>query len=441
MKLKMLTRYIVLFCCLVSMPLASMSSADDWSQWLGNDGNSEWNESGILTSFPENGPNVLWRADIASGYAGPAVVGNHVFVADYVIEEGENRPDPSTRTQLKGIERIVCLDAASGEMLWKYEHPCEYAISYAYGPRATPTVNDGHVYGLGAEGHLCCLNAETGDVVWSKELKDEYNLTEAPIWGFAAHPMIAGDTLYTIAGGEGSVVVALDKKTGEQKWSALSAENQGYCPPVMINAGGVDQLIVWHPESVNGLNPENGEVYWSVELEPAYAMSIIAPQQYEDFLLVTGLQGSSLLLRLHDDEPAVTEVWRGKGIHPDHNPPVIVDGYIYGVDVNGRLRCIDLERGERVWESMATCPDGRPQSSTTGFVVKNGDQYFLANELGELILAKMSPDGFEEVGRTKVLEPTSFTFGRDVVWSHPAFANKCVYWRNDKEIVCISLAE
>ena len=236
-------------------------------------------------------------------------------------------------------------------------------------------------------------------------------------------------------------ILAFDRNSGKEIWRALSASNIGYCPPTMIKAGGVDQLIIWDADNLNSLNPETGKVYWSFPLKPAYEMSIIAPIKAGDYLLATALQGKSLLLKLDSAKPVATVVWKDLGVHPDHNPPIIDDGYLYGVDEKGQLRCIELETGKRIWESLATTAKGRPLSATTCFMVKNGDKYFLANEVGELILAKMSPAGFEEIGRTKMLEPNSSNFGRKVVWSHPAFANKCVYMRNDKEIVCISLAK
>jgi hypothetical protein len=170
-------------------------------------------------------------------------------------------------------------------------------------------------------------------------------------------------------------------------------------------------------------------------------MSIVAPIKHKEHLLITALQGSSVLLKLDSEKPAVTEVWQGKGLQPDHNPPVVHDGYIYGVDVKGHLRCVDLVSGQRVWEDLATAPDGRPASSTTGFIVRNGEHWYIATEQGELLIAKMTPSGYQELGRAKMIEPTAETRGRKIVWSHPAFAHKCVFARNDKEIVCYSLAE
>ena len=421
--------------------MVGSAHAEDWSQWLGKNRDSVWTETGILKSFPKDGPKVVWRHEIKNGYSGPAVVGDRVFVMDYVKTDGDDTPNAGKKSELKGTERVLCLDAKTGKEIWQHKYDCPYKLSYANGPRATPTVDGDVVYTLGAEGNLCCLKTKDGSVVWEKELKKEYNLKLAPHWGFAAHPLVHGDTLYCIVGGEASVAVAFDKKTGAEKWKALTAKTQGYCPPTIIKAGGTEQLLIWHPESLNSLDPKTGEVHWSFAMKPAYDMSIIAPIKHGDFLYATALRGTSILLKLDKEKPAAEEVWRDNGIHPDHNPPIIVDGHIYGVDERGQLRCFNLETGERVWESLATAPNGRPAGSTTGFVVKNGDRYFIATEQGELLLCKMSPKGYEELGRFKMLEPTARNSNRKVVWSHPAFANKCVYARNDKEIVCYSLAE
>ncbi len=440
-------RQVVRCSCLVLFLVAGTESvsiqADDWNQWRGPQRDGVWRETGIATKFPESGPNVLWRAPVANGFSGPAVAQGRVFVMDYLKREGDDTPNPGRKSELKGSERVHCLDAATGETIWKHEYDCDYRISYPNGPRATPTVDGTHVYTLGAEGNLHCLNVADGSVVWKRDLKKDYGLSEAPHWGFAAHPLVDGDTLYCLVGGEGSVAVAFDKSTGQEKWRALSAKTQGYCPPTMIHAGGTRQLLIWHPESLNSLNPETGEVYWSFAMKPAYDMSIIAPIQYKDYLYACALQGTSILLKLDPDRPAATEVWRGKGPHPDHNPPMIVDDFIYCVDERGQLRCFDLTTGERKWESLATATNGRPANSTTGFIVRQGDQgsqFWIMVESGDLISAKLTPEGYEEVDRARILEPTSRTGNRKVVWSHPAFANRCVFARNDREIICVSLA-
>jgi hypothetical protein len=155
--------------------------------------------------------------------------------------------------------------------------------------------------------------------------------------------------------------------------------------------------------------------------------------------LATALQGTSLLLNLAAPGDVPEVVWSGRGIHSDHNPPLIVDQHLYGVSGRGQLHGCDLLTGERLWESLATTPQGRPANAATGFMVYNGDRFYIFIETGELIMARLSPAGYEELGRAAILEPTARTSNRQVVWSHPAFAGTRMFARNDVEIVCVEL--
>lgn len=427
---------------LMLLATSSLSGqSTDWNQWQGPNRDGNWTEKGTLKKFPESGAKFLWKTAVANGYSGPAVAEGKVFVMDFLAKAGDMTPNPGKKSEVTGVERLLCLDAKNGKELWKFQYDCNYKLSYPNGPRATPTVDGKKVYTLGAEGNLNCVSTQNGKVIWSKDLKKEYNIPLAPHWGFSAHPLVFGDMLYCIVGTKDNVVVAFDKLTGKEIWKGLSAKVQGYCPPTIIEAGGKTQLLIWHSDSLNSMNPKTGDLYWTVPLRPAYEMSIIAPIKHKNYLYATALQGTSVLLELEQTKPAVKEVWRGKGIHPDHNPPLIVDDHIYGVDEKGQFRCFDLLTGERKWETFATATKGRPNNSTTGFLVKNNDHFYIATEQGELIIAELSADGFKELDRCKMLEPTSRTSNRKVVWSHPAFAQKSVFARNDKEIVCISLAK
>ncbi len=431
-----------IFVSLMLLATSSLSGqSTDWNQWQGPNRDGNWTEKGTLKKFPESGAKFLWKTAVANGYSGPAVAEGKVFVMDFLPKAGDMTPNPGKKSEVTGVERLLCLDAKNGKELWKFQYDCNYKLSYPNGPRATPTVDGKKVYTLGAEGNLNCVSTQNGKVIWSKDLKKEYNIPLAPHWGFSAHPLVFGDMLYCIVGTKDNVVVAFDKLTGKEIWKGLSAKVQGYCPPTIIEAGGKTQLLIWHSDSLNSMNPKTGDLYWTVPLRPAYEMSIIAPIKHKNYLYATALQGTSVLLELDQTKPAVKEVWRGKGIHPDHNPPLIVDDHIYGVDEKGQFRCFDLLTGERKWETFATATKGRPNNSTTGFLVKNNDHFYIATEQGELIIAELSADGFKELDRCKMLEPTSRTSNRKVVWSHPAFAQKSVFARNDKEIVCISLAK
>jgi len=424
--------------------VASLAQADDWPQWLGPKRDAIWRETGILEALPKDGPTVRWRAKVSGGFAGPAVAGGRVYVMDY-LTEGDNKKEIYERTDFKGSERIVCFSEADGKLLWEHKYDCNYTVSFPSGPRATPAVYDGKVYTVGTEGNLCCLDATDGKLFWKKDFKKDYN-AKTPIWGFCGHPLVEGKLVYVITGGEGACVVAFDKDTGKEVWKALTAEEPGYSCPSIIEAGGVKQLIVWHASSINGLNPETGEKYWSVVIKPEYKMSIMAPRKYGDYLFAGGIYDQAVLLKLATDKPAVTEVWRGKkgnAVYPVNMTPFVDDGFIYGVDQPGQLMAVKLETAERVWETTqpVTGKGSKPAGSGTVFIVKNGERFFLFNEKGELIIARLTPKAYEEISRAKILAPTNTAFGRSVVWSHPAFANKCMFVRNDKEIVCVSLAK
>ncbi len=451
---------------LVMLLSAALVRADDWPQWLGPQRDGVWRETGVLEKFPEGGPKRVWSVPVGTGYAGPAVAAGKVFVLDRVLATGQKTPDnPFTRPTIKGSERVLCFDADTGRELWKHEYRADYAISYASGPRCTPTVDGDRVYTLGAMGNLFCLEAATGKLLWSKDFLADYG-SSLPVWGFAAHPLIDGDRLICLVGGsDDRLVVAFDKKTGRELWAAESCGGDfGYCPPVIYEFAGTRQLIIWHSRAVLALHPETGKRLWRVDFDVKAALTAPMPRKVgTDQLFVTSFYNGSMLLRVAADKAQV--VWKSKarGELPNQTtdlssimPTPFVDGeYVYGVCSYGQLRCVKAATGERVWATMQatrgrfTPPkvamNAEPADSerwSNAFLVRHADRYFLFNEQGDLILAKLTPAGYEELGRAHLLDPTNQDArGRLTVWSHPAFANRRVYARNDKELVCYSLAK
>lgn len=424
-----------------------IARADDWPQWLGAQRDGVWRETGIVEKFPAGGPPVRWRATIGAGYSGPAVAGGRVFVMDRQLAPGATNPgNPfARRGEIPGNERVLCLNEADGKVVWQHEYECSYTVSYASGPRVTPLVSGGRVWTLGAEGNLICFDAADGRVVWSRDFKKDFG-ARTPIWGFAGHPLLDGQRLICLVGGEGSVAVAFDKDTGQELWRALSAREPGYCPPTLITVGGRRQVIVWHPEAVNALDPETGKVLWTHPWTIRSGLSLAQPRQSGDLLLLSAFYNGAHLFRLGGDSAEL--VWKSEGsgekntdkLHCLMSTPFIDDGTIYGVCSYGQLRGLKLDTGERLWETLAaTNPEG-PTRWGNAFLVKNADRFFIANEKGDLIIARLTPQGHEEISRAHLLDPTNKDARRPVVWSHPAFANRCVYARNDREIVCVSLA-
>lgn len=432
---------------LATILTATTATADDWPQWMGPHRDDVWPETGIVETFPATGLKVLWRKPIDGGFAGPAVAGGKVYVTDYAKSSGDATPSPSKRNDLKGKERVLCLDAKTGNQIWKHEYDRNYTISYPAGPRCTPTVTGGKVYSLGAMGDLHCLDAAGGGVIWSKNLPKTYN-TQVPIWGYAGHPLAYKNLLICMAGGENSAVVALDKQTGREVWTALTTPEIGYSPPTLIEAGGVMQLIIFHGKGLAGLNPDTGDVYWTEPLATAFSMSIMAPRQSGEFLFAGGHNRKSLGLKLDSSKPAVAKAWQGSrsiGLAPVSGTPYVKDGIAYGIDGDGFFKAMRVATGEQLWNT-ARPVNGRDNDKRSGategatFVTRNGDRFFIFGETGDLVIARLSPEKYEEVSRAKLLDPVGAGLGRKIVWSHPAYAQKCVFARNDKEIICVSLA-
>jgi outer membrane protein assembly factor BamB len=423
---------------LVALCILKPALAGDWPEWRGKGRKGIWTESDILDKFPEKGVRPVWRAPLHGGFAGPAVAAGRVFVTDFSRSAGK-----------KGIERAICLDERTGKVLWTREWEADYrGISYDTGPRATPTVDGDRVYIVGASGRLLCLVARTGNVIWQKDYAKDYGM-QIPGWGVVSAPLVDGDRLIAIVGGQPDAkVVAFDKMTGKEIWRALASDTeQGYSQPVIVEAGGVRQLIIWHPAAVVSLNPATGKAYWQHPFKVNMGTNLATPVLSGSRLLVSCFFNGSLLLDLLGERAKL--LWKGKsnseiktdGLHAVVNTPVIDGDYIYGICSFGQFRCLNLKTGARVWETMAVVKEKARWAS--GFIVRHGDRYFINNDRGELIIAKLSAKGYQEISRTQLIEPTTNPGNRRelgaVNWSHPAYANRHIFARNDEEIVSVSL--
>jgi len=250
------------------------------------------------------------------------------------------------------------------------------------------------------------------------------------------------------------MVVAFDTATGAEVWRAIETTSEpGYSSPIVITAGGVRQLIVWHAAAVTSLDPATGAIWWQYDFMVPSGLTIGTPVRSGRYLLVTQVENGGLMLGLNPDRPAARVLWEGANLNRTDRPPqgatlstpVVADDAIYGLSSYGEFRGVDAATGAPLWSTDRLTPNQRWANS---YLVQNGDRWFVINETGDLIIARFTPAGFEEIDRTLLLEPTTRTRGgasgrwddRAVLWAHPAFANRHVVARNDEEVVRLSLA-
>jgi outer membrane protein assembly factor BamB len=370
---------------------------------------------------------------VGSGYSGPTVSKGKVYLADLKKEPSQT-------------EGVLCFDEKTGLKIWEYRYACEYSgVGYPAGPRASVIIDSDKAYSLGTMGNLYCLNAANGAVIWQKDLNREYEI-RMPTWGISATPLITSDKIILqISGSNNACIIALDKNTGEEIWRNMD-DIAGYSAPIIIEKDGKKVVVVWTADSLAGLNPDTGEVYWSFPWKTGAGMSIATPVLHNNHIFVSAFYSGSLLVKLGDDYTTAEKVWQRSGeserktdaLHCVMNTPVIIGDYIYGVDSYGELRCLEFATGNRVWENLNAVKKNRWANI---HFVQNGNKTWMFNEQGELIIAELSPEGFKEISRTKIIEPTKEQLPRGVTWSHPAFANQHVFIRNDNELISVDISK
>jgi outer membrane protein assembly factor BamB len=407
--------------------------SQDWPDWRGENRDGIWRETGIVEKFDSEVISHKWEVEIGSGYSGPTVSKGKVYVTDRI-----EKP--------KQIERVLCFEEETGEKIWEYSYDCEYvSVGYPAGPRASVVIKNGKAYSLGTMGNLFCFNAENGKIIWQKKINTEYELN-MPIWGIAATPLIVDEKIIVhVSGSDNACVVAFDKNTGKEIWRNLD-DRAGYSAPILIEKNGKRVVVNWTEHSLSGLNPETGEVFWRFPWKTGSGMSIATPVLYDDHIFVSAFYSGSLLVKLGEDYTTAEKVWQRSGeserktdaLHCVMNTPVIIDHYIYGVDSYGELRCLEFANGDRVWEDQTAVKRGR--WANIHFIQKE-DKIWMFNEHGELIISELSPEGFKEISRAKLIETTKKQLPRGVTWTHPAFANKHVFIRNDNKLVCADLSK
>lgn len=400
-----LTAFLTLSDGLALAAGADLPAGTDWPQFRGPQQNGVSPEKGLLRSWPESGPKVLWKKPIGSGFSTVSVVGDALYT---LAVEGES-------------EMAYRLRASDGEVVWRAPLGPVFPEVFGNGPRSTPRVEGDVVYVLSATGRLHALGTKDGARLWEMDLVKELG-SLTPQRGFASSPVVDGELLLLEAGGtEGRSVVALDKKTGKIRWSALNGD-PGYMTPLAVTIDGVRQYVFVRTDGEIVSLRQDGSVHWRHPWRTGAIASPLFLPPNRIFASATDDAGAVLLeIGTAEGKATVREVWNNRLMKNHFSSSVLYEGHIYGFD-NASLKCLVAETGEQKWVQR-----GYGKGS---LIAADGLLYVLSDQ-GQLLLAEATSEGFREKGKVQVLEGRS--------WTAPVLSHGRLYLRNDKEMIVLDV--
>jgi hypothetical protein len=395
--------------------LVGVVAGADWPQFLGPARNGTSPEKGLLSSWPEKGPAVVWQKDVGDGYSGPVVEGGRLILFHRVGDE----------------EIVACLDPATGKEIWQHKTPTNYddPLGKGNGPRSTPAIAGGKVYTLSPAGLLLCLRLEDGVKVWQRALLEDYKVPPS-FFGVGTSPLVEGGLVLVNVGAADAGIVAFDKDTGKEVWKA-TGQGASYASPVAATIDGVRHVLFFTREGLVSVDPSNGKVRFSRRWRAKITASVNAcsPVVFDGHVFLSACYNTgAILLRIRKD--GADEVWSNDDSLSCHfNTPVYVDGHLYGYhgredlpDEGGQLRCIEAGTGKVKWKA---------EERGVGSLILADGRLIVLREGGELLLIEPSPQKYRERARATVLgQPCR---------AHPALADGRLYARDGSKLVCWSL--
>lgn len=393
----------------------SFARADDWPQWLGprRDGTSL--EKGLIDSFPEKGPRILWERKLGEGFSGPVIAGGRLILF--------HRKD--------GDEIVECIDPKTTFAKWSYAYPSAYrdALGKGDGPRSTPAIAGNFVVTLGAEGTLQCFTLDEGKRLWTRSLTKEYK-TPLGYFGVGTSPVVEQDLILVNVGGPKAGIVAFHIKDGKEAWRATE-DPPSYSSPVVTTVDGERRAVFFTRTGPVVLDPKTGKVLFDKRFRARINESVNAatPLVIGDLAFFSAsYETGALLLKLKKD--GAEEVWTDENVMSNHyNTCIYHDGHLYGFDgrqdsrIPPTFRCVDLKAKKVKWEK---------EEFGNGTMVLADGKLILLTEKGDLHLVRATPEKYHEHAKVKLLEDGPCR-------AQIALANGLLYARDQKKLVCVDL--
>jgi len=418
-------RHFAEFVALSIMITATCAApASDWPQWRGPNRDGVSPEKGLLQEWPKDGPKLLWKvADIGSGYATPAVVGNRLFL---LANEGlEN-------------EFVEALDIQNGKRIWstrlgKVGNPKQQPNFPA--ARSTPTIDGEYLYALGSDGDLVCLERAGGKIRWQKSLRADFGGKPGD-WAYAESPLIDGDTLVCTPGGRQAALVALNKTTGEVIWKCAVPEGDeaAYASAIVVEAAGLKQYVQLLQKGLVGVEAKTGKFLWrySKPVSP-YNTNIPTPVAGGDCIYVgsPGTGGGAVKLVAKDGRLEPEQLYFTAKLPTAIGGAVKRGDHLYGTTAQG-MQCLGFTTGQLKWEDRAL--------REASLCYADG-RFYLHGENGEVALVECSPDAYREKGRFTPPDPPKRINPMEKAWVYPVVANGRLYLRDHGSLWCYDIRE
>lgn len=402
---------------------AACSSMADWPQYLGPHRDATSDEKGLLRSWPEGGPKVLWTISLGAGYGGAAVSEGKVYILDRAGDE-------------KDVLR--CLDLNTGAEQWSYEYDAPGRVQHP-GSRSTPAIDGGYVYTCGSFGDVYCFDKNTHKPVWNKNVWKDYDKGKGPTWAISQNPLIHGDLLILASQTAKAGVVAYDKLSGQVKWASPSLPGKvGYVSPQIVKIGGDDHvvMITAGPKGgtggvVLGMDPKTGKTLWSYE---GWSCQIPIPNVTEigdgRLFITGGYDAGSAMIKVEKagGSHTVTEVYKTADFGTHVHPAILYKGHLYGQCTTNTTRdgmvCMDLD-GKVKWKT-----GNSPVFDKGGSLLADGLILSVDGKVGILYLIEPDPAGFKALASAKLLDTSE-------CWGPLALTDGKLLIRDQKQMRCV----
>ena len=388
---------------------SSYLAAQDVIQWRGTDRTGIYNETGLMKSWPAEGPDMLWSyTGLGDGYSSVAIADNKIYVTGLI----------------DGIGQLFILDM-NGKLLNKATYGKEWNVNYD-GSRGTIAINGGKLYIYSGVGSLVCLDEKTLNILWEKNIISDFQGSNIR-WGVNESPLVVGEKVIITPGGKKNNIVALDKNTGETIWScAGEGDLPAYCSPLYVSDQQVPQIVTMTEKHILGIHAETGEKLWSFPYNNMRNIHPNTPIYSNNMLLnVLGYGKGSIMLRLTDGGRKVEKVWENKEFDSKTGGAVKIGNYVYGSGDNNKYWfCLDWNTGETKYKD---------KSIAVGAVIASEDMLYCYSDKGEMALVKATPTKFDMIGKYMI------TLGTAQHWAHPVIYNGVLYVRHGDTLMAYKI--